>query len=93
VSRLVRDTLSCSKKLAHHLGAMQYCICHYHRTKAAAFPVEHSPAGFSAGLRDMTPHRGESMALRPILQRATGVSPHAFTLSVVCEPGLVACTG
>ena len=41
VSRLVRETLSFSKKLAHHIGALTYCICHYNltRTTAAAFPV------------------------------------------------------
>ena len=39
VSRLVRDTLSFSKKLANHIGAIKYFICHYHLTKAAALPV------------------------------------------------------
>ena len=29
VSRLVRETLSFSKKLAHHIGALTYCMCHY----------------------------------------------------------------
>jgi insertion element IS1 protein InsB len=38
VSRLVRDTLSFSKKLVNHIGAIKYFICHYHLTKAA-FPV------------------------------------------------------
>jgi insertion element IS1 protein InsB len=28
VSRLVRDTLACSKKLAKHIGAITYVICH-----------------------------------------------------------------
>jgi insertion element IS1 protein InsB len=36
VSRLVRETLSFSKKLAHHIGAIQYFICHYNLTRAAA---------------------------------------------------------
>ena len=36
ISRLVRDTLSFSKKLAHHIGAIKYCICHYNLTRAAA---------------------------------------------------------
>lgn len=39
VSRLVRDTLAFSKKLANHLGAITYFICHYNLTKAAALPV------------------------------------------------------
>jgi insertion element IS1 protein InsB len=39
VSRLVRDTLSFSKKLAHHIGAIKYFLCHYNLTKAAALPV------------------------------------------------------
>src|SRR5262249_40940789 len=36
VSRLVRETLSFSKKLANHIGAIKYCICHYNLTKATA---------------------------------------------------------
>jgi insertion element IS1 protein InsB len=36
VSRLVRETLSFSKKLAHHIGAIKYFICHYNLTRAAA---------------------------------------------------------
>ena len=41
VSRLVRETLSFSKKLARHIGAIKYFICHYNltRTTAAALPV------------------------------------------------------
>jgi IS1 family transposase len=39
VSRLVRDTLSFSKKLANHIGAIKYFICYYNLTKAAALPV------------------------------------------------------
>ena len=41
VSRLVRETLSFSKKLAHHIGAIKYFICHYNltRTTVAALPV------------------------------------------------------
>ena len=39
LSRLVRETRSFSKKLAHHIGAIKYCICHYNLTKAAALPV------------------------------------------------------
>jgi insertion element IS1 protein InsB len=35
VARLVRDTLSFSKKLANHIGAIKYFICHYNLTKAA----------------------------------------------------------
>jgi hypothetical protein len=36
VSRLVREALSFSKKLANHLGAITLFICHYHLTRAAA---------------------------------------------------------
>ena len=39
VSRLVRDTLAFSKKLANHIGAIKYFICHYNRTRAAALLV------------------------------------------------------
>jgi len=39
VSRLVRETLSFSKKLANHIGAIKYFICHYNLAKAAALPV------------------------------------------------------
>ena len=38
-SRLVRATLSFSKKLANHIGAITYCICHYNLEKAGALPV------------------------------------------------------
>jgi insertion element IS1 protein InsB len=34
-SRLVRDTLSFSKKLDHHIGAIKLFICHYNLTRAA----------------------------------------------------------
>jgi insertion element IS1 protein InsB len=36
VSRLVREALSCSKQLAHHIGAIKLFICHYNLTRAAA---------------------------------------------------------
>ena len=36
VSRLVRDTLAFSQKLANHIGAIKYFICHYNLTRAAA---------------------------------------------------------
>jgi insertion element IS1 protein InsB len=36
VSRLVREGLSFSKKLAHHIGAIKLFICHYNLTRAAA---------------------------------------------------------
>lgn len=39
VSRLVRETLSFSKKLAHHIGAIKYFICHYNLTRRVALPV------------------------------------------------------
>jgi len=39
VSRLVRDTLAFSKKLANHIGAINYFICHYNLSRAAAFLV------------------------------------------------------
>ena len=34
VSRLVRQSLSFSKKLANHVGAIKYFICHYNLQKA-----------------------------------------------------------
>src|SRR5215471_1505968 len=36
VSRLVRDALSFSKKLANHIGAIKLFICHYNMARAAA---------------------------------------------------------
>jgi insertion element IS1 protein InsB len=39
VSRLVRETLSFSKKLVNHVGAIKFFICHYNLAKAAALPV------------------------------------------------------
>jgi insertion element IS1 protein InsB len=36
VSRLVREALSFSKKLANHIGAMKLFICHYNLTRAGA---------------------------------------------------------
>jgi insertion element IS1 protein InsB len=39
VSRLVRGTLPFSKKLANHIGAIKYFICHYNLTRTAALPV------------------------------------------------------
>jgi insertion element IS1 protein InsB len=39
VSRLVRETLSFSKKLANHIGAIKYFICHYNLTRTTALPV------------------------------------------------------
>jgi insertion element IS1 protein InsB len=39
VSRLVCETLSFSKKLANHIGAIRYFICHYNLTKVTALPV------------------------------------------------------
>jgi insertion element IS1 protein InsB len=37
--RLTREALSFSKKLAYHIGAMKYFICHDNLTRAAALPV------------------------------------------------------
>jgi IS1 transposase len=36
VSRLVREGLSFSKKLAHHIGAIKLFICHYNLMRAVA---------------------------------------------------------
>src|SRR5262245_51491459 len=36
VSRLVREALSFSKKLANHIGALKLFICHYNPTRTAA---------------------------------------------------------
>ena len=38
VSRLVRATLSFSKKLTNHIGVIKYFICDYNLTKCAALP-------------------------------------------------------
>jgi insertion element IS1 protein InsB len=38
VSRLVRSTLSFSKHVANHIGAIRYFICHYNLPKGAALP-------------------------------------------------------
>jgi insertion element IS1 protein InsB len=39
VAHLVRDTLSFSKKLVNHAGAIKFLICHYNLAKAAAWPL------------------------------------------------------
>jgi len=39
VSRVVRDTLAFSQKLANHRGASKDFICHYTLTRAAARPL------------------------------------------------------
>lgn len=39
VARLVRETLSFSKTLANHIGAIKYFICHYNLTRRAALPM------------------------------------------------------
>ena len=38
VSRLVRATVSFSKKLTNHIGAIKYFICDYNLTRGAALP-------------------------------------------------------
>jgi hypothetical protein len=38
---LVRATLSFSKKLSHHIGAIKYFICDYNLTKCAVLPEQH----------------------------------------------------
>ena len=43
VSRLVRASLSFSKKLSNHLGAIKYFICNYNLTRSAALPEWHYP--------------------------------------------------
>jgi hypothetical protein len=39
LSAACRYTTSFSKKLAHHIGAIKYVICHYNLTRAVALPV------------------------------------------------------
>ena len=39
LSRLVRATLSFSKKVENHIGAIKLFICYYNLEKAAALPV------------------------------------------------------
>ena len=36
---LTGETLSFSKQLAHHIGAINYFICHYNLEKVGALPV------------------------------------------------------
>jgi insertion element IS1 protein InsB len=43
LARLVRNTLSFSKKVENHIGAIKFFICHYNLEKAGALPVEHYP--------------------------------------------------
>ena len=38
VSRLVRGTLSFSKNLDNHIGAIKFFICNYNLTRSAALP-------------------------------------------------------
>jgi insertion element IS1 protein InsB len=44
VSRLVRATLSFSKKLTNHIGAIKYFICNYNLTTCAALPAYPFPS-------------------------------------------------
>jgi insertion element IS1 protein InsB len=39
LSRLVRDTFACAKKVEHHSGAVKFFLCHSNLGKAAALPV------------------------------------------------------
>ena len=39
LSRLVRATLSFSKKVENHIGAIKFFLCHYNLEKAAALPL------------------------------------------------------
>jgi hypothetical protein len=39
LSRLVRATLSFSKKIENHIGSIKFFICHCNLEKAAALPV------------------------------------------------------
>ena len=39
VSRLERETLTFSKKVANHIRAIRYFICHYNLTRATVLPV------------------------------------------------------
>ena len=39
LARLVRATLSFSKKVENHIGAIKFFICHYNLEKATALPV------------------------------------------------------
>jgi insertion element IS1 protein InsB len=39
LARLVRGTLSFSKKVENHIGAIKFFICHYNLEKAGALPV------------------------------------------------------
>jgi IS1 family transposase len=39
LARLVRATLSFSKKVEHHIGAIKFFLCHYNLEKVAALPL------------------------------------------------------
>jgi insertion element IS1 protein InsB len=39
LARLVRNTLSFSKKVENHIGAIKFFICHYNLENAGALPV------------------------------------------------------
>jgi insertion element IS1 protein InsB len=39
LSRLTRETLAFSKKLAYHIGVIKYFMCHYNLTRTAALPM------------------------------------------------------
>ena len=52
VSRLVRSRLSFSRKLANHIGAIQYFIRAYNLTKRAALPGEHHRFSWAAATAD-----------------------------------------
>lgn len=45
VSRLLRERLSFSKKMANHSRAIKYCICHDNLTRAGAWHGAHYCAG------------------------------------------------
>ena len=45
LSRLVRATLSFSKKLSNHIGAIHYFICHYNLTLAVKFASQNAADG------------------------------------------------
>ena len=51
VSRLVRDKMAFSKKLANHVGAIKYFICHYNLTKAEHY-LYNTTGVWTARLKD-----------------------------------------
>src|SRR5947209_4480014 len=78
VSRLVRDTLAFSKKLANHIGAIKYLICHGCRSHIDVGTLRPSAPGYAGACEGrLTGHRHSGIRVlshAPLLPEG---SPHA----------------